>query len=180
MSKSFSRLIGLIVIFATLAAAGCSAAGSLQVENLRCEYRTDPVGIDAAQPRLSWVLVPSDPSRRALKQSAYRILASSTLSALEADRGDLWDSGKVASDRQNQVEYAGSALESARECFWKVQVWDQDGRPSAWSPAARWTMGLLKAEEWQARWIGHDAATGAPDPKAMLPAAYLRKSFPLD
>ncbi|NLH15621.1 MAG: hypothetical protein GX455_03475, partial [Phycisphaerae bacterium] len=28
--------------------------GALEVEYLRCEYRVNPLGIDAAAPRLSW------------------------------------------------------------------------------------------------------------------------------
>ncbi len=134
MPKTSSRVLWGIVLLAALAASACSAAGTLRVENLRCEYKTDPVGIDVVQPRLSWVMVPTESSRRALKQSAYRILVAGSLQALDAGRGDLWDSGKVVSDRQSQIEYAGLALDSTRDCFWKVQVWDQDGNPSVWSP----------------------------------------------
>ena len=64
---------------------------------------------------------------------------------LAKDQGDLWDSGKVASDQSIQVEYAGKPLESGRLCHWKVRVWDKDGKPSAWSAPAGWSMGLLDA-----------------------------------
>ena len=30
-------------------------------------------------------------------------------------------------------------------------------------PAGRWTMGLLKPEDWQAQWIGFDGDAGAED-----------------
>ena len=70
-------------------------AGDLTVGGLRCEYRTDPLAVDAARPRLSWTAL--SPTRGA-RQTAYKILIDSSLKTLAADQGDLWDSGKVASD----------------------------------------------------------------------------------
>jgi phosphohistidine phosphatase SixA len=46
----------------------------MNVTNLRCEYRSNPLGIDVLAPRLSWVLV-SD--RRGARQTAYQIQAAS-------------------------------------------------------------------------------------------------------
>ena len=43
-------------------------------------------------------------------------------------------------------------------CYWKVQVWDRDDKPSSWSKPAFWTMGLLNSDEWKAKWIGLDAS----------------------
>jgi len=34
-----------------------TASHALEVENLRSEYRVNPVGIDAAKPRLSWEIL---------------------------------------------------------------------------------------------------------------------------
>ncbi|MEI6780904.1 MAG: hypothetical protein WCQ21_08305 [Verrucomicrobiota bacterium] len=126
-----------------------------EVANLRCEYRENPLGIDAAAPRLSWVMT-SD--RRGERQTAYRVLVASTPDLLAKDRGDLWDSGKVESDRSIQVEYAGKPLGSQMRCHWKVRVWAKDGKPCRWSKPAFWSMGLLEPSDWQARWIGFDAA----------------------
>jgi alpha-L-rhamnosidase len=114
------------------------AAGSLTVDNLRCEYKTDPIGLDVAQPRLSWTLAPVIASQRGLTQDAYQILVASSSAALDAGQGDLWDSGKVASSQSVHVPYAGKELVSAQGCFWKVRVWDQDGQESPWSAVGRW------------------------------------------
>ena len=62
----------------------------------------------------------------------------------------------MTSDQSIQVRYAGKALASEQECFWKVRVWDEQGKPSAWSQPARWTMGLLKPSDWHGKWIGLD------------------------
>ncbi len=129
--------------------------GALTAEYLRCEYRVDPLGIDSKAPRLSWIVTSQE---RAQKQTAYRILVASSAENLAADSGDLWDSGKVESGATNQIAYAGTPASSHQACYWKVMTWDAQGRPSAWSHTARWTMGLLRPEDWKAKWIGFDAS----------------------
>ena len=118
---------------------------------LRCEYLPDPLGVETLQPRLYWTL---DSKRRGEMQTAYRILAASSPDALKADQGDLWDSGKVASDASTHIEYAGKPLHSGERVWWKVKVWDVEGRESAYTAPAFWEMGLLAPEDWKAQWIG--------------------------
>ena len=137
--------------------------GAMNLENLRCEYLTDPLGIIERQPRLSWVLR-SD--KRGSRQTAYRVLVASSLQKLTQDQGDLWDSGKVASDDTTAIVYAGRALASNRPAYWKAQAWDQDGQPTAWSAPAMWSMGLLDPAEWKAAWIGYDAPRELELPEA--------------
>ncbi len=135
----------------------CSAfaANDAELNSLRCEYHNNPLGIDITEPRLSWV---SQSEKRGWKQSAYQILVASSQKALDADRGDLWDSGKVEAQQSIQIPYAGEPLLSHAQCFWKVKVWDQNGAASPWSQTATWSMGLLNETDWQAQWIGHDKA----------------------
>ena len=104
-----------------------SAIHAVEVQNLRCEYLENPLGIDATKPRLSWVL---EDDERGQKQTAYQILVASSPEILAKDQGDLWDSGKVTGDRNNHVEYAGKPLASRTDCHWKVRVWDKDGKAS--------------------------------------------------
>ncbi len=126
----------------------------LTIRNLRCEYRVNPLGIDVVQPRLSWIL---ESQHRAQTQKAYQILVAGSEEYLRQNKGDIWDSGKVVSDRSNQVVYEGKPLQSRMRCCWKVRIWDQDDKVSTWSEPAFWTVGLLEPDEWQARWIGYDA-----------------------
>ena len=126
---------------------------------LRCEYRANPLGVDTPHPRLDWLLQSRHPAARGLRQTAYRVLAASSPALLGKDRGDLWDSGKVVSDKTSQIAYDGRPLPSGQPCWWKVRVMDQAGHPSAWSAPARWTMGILSEAAWHgARWIGAEAA----------------------
>lgn len=124
-----------------------------------CEYLRNPLGIDVAKPRLSWAFASSS---RGAAQSAYQVLVASSEALLKADTGDLWDSGKVESDQSAFVEYAGKPLASEMRCYWKVRVWDQDGKCSDWSESAFWTMGLLKESDWKGKWIAY-RATLNPD-----------------
>jgi hypothetical protein len=118
--------------------------------NLRCEYVVNPMGVDVPHPRLFWM---DNSDERGQNQSACQILAASSMEKLANDEGDLWDSGRVASDETIQIPYAGRLLKSSEQVFWKVRVWDNAGKASAWSQPATWTMGLLNAADWRARWI---------------------------
>jgi len=157
LRRSSFRMLAFSVTVAFVPASQAEAP-SIRPTQLRCEYRLNPLGIDATQPRLSWALETIDPAARNLKQSAYRILVAASDQALNAGTGDLWDTGKVDSDQSIQIVYAGKALHSGARAFWKVEVWDQDGRRSGWSQPASWTMGLLQREDWKGRWIGLDQA----------------------
>ena len=93
------------------ATAGLSAlTGGVRVENLRCEYLTNPLGIDVAQPRLSWTLQ----SRwRGQKQTAYQVLVASTKEMLEDDRAAV---GYWAATLLGRLEDSAiAAVESLRE-----------------------------------------------------------------
>ena len=179
----------LVFSLALGAVAPRGFAAALDVDGLRCEYRENPLGIDAEAPRLSWLLRGAGRHQR---QTAFQVLVASTPDRLKAGQGDLWDTGKIFSDQSTQVGYAGAELESQTQCFWKVRVWDQDGKPSAWSPPARWSMGLLHPEDWNAKWIGlrgveetnYLAGTdwiwfpeGHPEQAAPVGTNYFRRTF---
>jgi len=144
---------------------------------LTCEYRVDPRGIDAARPRLSWQL---ESPLRGERQSAYRILVADSPQTLASGRGDVWDSGKVWSGRAVTVRYGGPSLASGERCFWKVRVWDKDGKPSPDSAPALWQMGLLHPSDWRASWISAPTPRDSKDNGLTLPPCpYLRKTFTL-
>jgi alpha-L-rhamnosidase len=152
------------------------AASDLVPAGLKCEARLDPLGIDTANPRLSWIL---ESRRRGRVQAAYRILVADSVDALAADRGNLWDSGRVSSPETLQIPYGGTALRNGLRCAWKVRVWDGEGKPSAWSRTAFWEMALLSQEDWAGRWIedGRPAPRRDEDFYADDPAPLFRKSF---
>ncbi|SMD03631.1 glycoside hydrolase family 78 protein [Pedobacter nyackensis] len=129
-------------------------AQDLSVEALRCEYKADPLGVEAVSPVLSWRLKSTE---RTVLQSAYQVLVADDLTALMKNTGNVWDSKKVASDNSIQVTYKGRALVAGKTYYWKVRVWDNKGKASAWAPVSKWQMGLLRATDWKnARWIAYE------------------------
>ena len=130
--------------------AGMVAAAFATPVRLRCEYRENPLGIDAPSPHLSWQ---SDSTERNWKQAAYQVSVASNLDRLQSGHADVWDSGKTDSDESVGIIYQGPAMESRKRYYWKVRVWDSAGQVSESSQEAWWEMGLLHPADWKAKWI---------------------------
>jgi alpha-L-rhamnosidase len=158
---------------------------------LRCEYLENPPVVDIVNPRLSWVNSARE-GDRGQKQTAWEIQVASTKEKLLNNQGDLWVSGKVKSDRSFNIKYAGKPLTSRQDCWWRVRTWDKNGIASDWSEPAFWSMGLLNADEWKAKWIGapwqgeealpkppRGDGNAAPQPLPP-PAPLLRKSIAIN
>ena|ERR1700679_1469397 len=164
----------LKIFFASLMAGVCWLAAifpgqaALTPANLQCEYRVNPLGIDAWPPRLTWQVQSVERDQR---QTAYEIIVASDEKSLGQNIGDLWDSGKIPGDQTINVEYAGQTLSSREVCFWKVKVWDQQDTASDWSAPARWSMGLLNSNDWPASYYQLSRHhTGFHQPGQALPA----------
>ena len=89
-------------------------------------------------------------------QTAYQILVASSAEALAKDQGDMWDSGKTASNANVHVVYAGKPVSSFHRFFWKVKTWDAQDRPSAFSEPAWFEMALMEPGDFIAKWIRGD------------------------
>ena len=148
-----------------------SVLAQVTVGELRVEYLTNPIGIDVVQPRLSWRIASA---RRNTMQAAYQIQVASREASFAGGANLLWDSGKVGSDTSVFVEYRGPATVSRTRYYWRVRVWDTNGRTSPWSPVAFWETGLLQPADWTARWIGPPPTTSDSLPS---PSPLLRRSF---
>jgi len=142
------------------------------ISHLTCEYKSNPLGIDVPQPRLSWQM---QNGRRGACQSAYQIFVASSETGLNDKSDLLWDSGKIESNQSIHVLYRGGLLRSGQRVHWKVRIWDDTGQATD-SPPAWWEMGLLKPDDWKAQWIGAAFSGG---PRTTSPAPYLRKEFTL-
>ncbi|MFD4694388.1 alpha-L-rhamnosidase [Streptomyces sp. NPDC058463] len=157
-----------------------AAAGRARVTEPTVEYVRHPLGLDTPRPRLSWPVASDLPGRT---QTAYQVRVATAPELL--GKPDVWDSGKVESDRSVLVPYAGPEPVSRTRYHWSVRVWDSGGQVSGWSEPSWWETGLLAESDWSAGWIGAPAAlTAAPalddaswiwfpegDPAAGAPAA---------
>ncbi|HUC82201.1 MAG TPA: family 78 glycoside hydrolase catalytic domain, partial [Flavisolibacter sp.] len=165
----------IILCVSLLAFSKAFAFDVMSVNNLRCEMLTNPIGIDVTAPRFSWQ---SHTEEKGMKQRAYQILVASSKALLDRGEGDLWNSGKIASGQSHLVTYAGKALKSRQQGFWKVKVWAANGEEQ-WSDVAMFSIGLLNAADWKAKWIGQDRAFpwDSVSKFARLSARYFRKEI---
>lgn len=192
MRGAVISMLAVLQLIVTL--SGCRPSCSdIRPTELKCEYRTNPFGLDQTRPRLSWI---PEGEGRWRKQTAYQILVASSREMLDQDRGDLWDSQKVLSEETVNIPYQGNSLRSKQECFWKVRIWDEDSLVSRWSDPGQWSMGLLDSTDWKALWVGYDQAlsdsaypyrpwgNGVKLRKGKryrpLPSLYLRKEFSVE
>lgn len=148
---SASVLAGMCAAMAVNSRAADSPTGA--PKELTCESLKEPLGMDVARPRLSWKLTDS---RVGAKQTAYQVQVASAEAKLASDKPDIWDSGKVVSATSLNMLYAGPALTASRRYYWRVRVWDKDGKEYPVSAASWWETGLLGQENWKAKWIGYD------------------------
>lgn len=159
----------------------------LSAIQLKCEYQRNPVGIETLSPRFSWQLLSV---KNNTFQASYRILVASTITLLNNNSADIWDSKKVKSAQNTFLEYGGKALKSHQKYFWKVMITDNYGNESEWSKIAEWTMGILEETAWKAKWIndglqrnrlvGDTIKWGRKFDnyrRNFLPVAYMRKSI---
>jgi alpha-L-rhamnosidase len=146
-----------------------SLAQTLQVSNLKCEYKVNPLGIETTAPKLSWQLQCSGYN---IKQTAYHVLVADNLAALQKNLGNVWDSKKVNSSASIQISYQGQPLRSAKTYYWKVMVWDNQHHVTGWSKPQSWQMGLLTAQDWKgAQWIAYEKL---PDSSRIIPLLHGR------
>lgn len=166
-------MIKIIMLLMLFFFTGCQAErkANLVPGELLCENQTDPLGIATTKPRLSWK---NNSEINGAAQTGYRIMAASSPDLLDDGTGDLWDTGKTGSEESTMIRWAGSALSSRSLVYWRIRTWDEHGNPSEWSRTARFSVGLLKKEDWQAEYIGLSTGDGNPD------FPQLRKNFSLE
>ncbi|MDO3644335.1 alpha-L-rhamnosidase [Mucilaginibacter sp. L3T2-6] len=109
-------------------------------------------------------------SRQGARQTAWQLSVNTDSIKLTKGITNSWQSMKTTSDA-SRITYNGKPLQPFTKYYWRVQVWDKNGK-SVVSPVAAFETGLMKTN-WHGAWISdnHD-----PD---MKPAPYFRKTFGL-
>ena len=157
MKKSF--LGNLFYLFCTALLVSCNSTSALQVGELRCESLVNPLGIDNTSPHLSWILTSNEQGE---EQHAYQVLVASSEKLLSERKADLWNSGKIVSKQSTGLLYQGKPLTSKDMAYWKVRVWDKEGKATDWSKPACFAIGLLKPKDWKAQYIGIEPTGDEP------------------
>ena len=162
MGKSVLALIVFSIFFS------CNESKSqIRLENLECEYLVNPLGIDAAKPRLTWQM---KVGKQGAFQKAYQVYVGTDSSEVADGKGKIWESGKVNSGLLPLL-YQGPKLKPFSKYFWTAKILDEEGNWSNLSSVACFQTGMMGQEKWKGSWItdNHDYN--------LKPAPYFRKSF---
>lgn len=124
--------------------------GQISADHLRCEMAENPLAVIQNQPRLSWQLISTAQN---VTQSAYQILVASSEEKLKKNEADIWNSGKVISNKNLQITYNGTSLKNETKYFWKVKVWNQKDKASNWSKTTSFRIAPLTSA-LNPTWIG--------------------------
>ena len=90
----------------------------VRVIDLRCEYLTDPLGLDVRQPRLSWRL---EASARGIRQTAYQVLVDTFKTA--SSQFNLKSMPLlVLIDREGRLRYSSAGFERGQELLITEQL----------------------------------------------------------
>lgn len=157
---------------------------------MKVDFADSPLVVESPVPEFSWIVPLEGRGRR---QGAYQILVASTPDRLKPAQADLWDSGKVQSARSTGIPYTGKPLDSNRDCYWTVRIWDETDKDHGFRHPEYFGTPLFRESDWKANWIGMGAAdepypdpaiyqhgTVTPDVAAFEPdprAPLLRKEF---
>lgn len=133
----------------------------LELYDLTTEHLSNPIGIDADNPRFSWKI---RSSRKNVRQYSWRIKVSDGHKL-------MWDSGEHIGDQSQNIIYAGKKLHSRQRLVWSVHI--SDGTEAA-ENTARFEMGIMSPDEWKCTWIEPEDKI---DSNSFSPAPYLRKTF---
>ncbi|HLP77072.1 MAG TPA: family 78 glycoside hydrolase catalytic domain, partial [Candidatus Paceibacterota bacterium] len=139
--------------------------------DLKVSHLTAPLGVDDANPRLSWRM---EGAEKNLLQSAYQILVASSDDQLEPGKADLWDSGRINAKDMNAA-YAGKFLPASTWVCWKVRTWAGQ-TASEWSVPQRFLTALIGSQPKQPYISFRDTSPFHKERKAIYlpPARYYR------
>ncbi len=145
-------LLGILLAISTI--LSCTKKDDLTVEQLTCNYTEHPIGINSSAPLLGWQIKSSGKN---ILQSAYRIVVAEAPDDLQQTKKIVWDSGKVNSNQSINVQYQGIELQPGKRYYWKVKIWDNNGKESPWSQVTWWQTGLFSKNDWKgAQWIAFE------------------------
>ena len=138
----------------------------VEIENLKCEYLVNPIGIDCDAPRFVWQLTGNE---MGIKQTSCEIIVGTDSIEVASGKGNLWDSGKIKSGNSLAI-YSGKLLNPFTKYFWSVKIWDENGSPK-WSKIASFETGMMESKNWRGDWISDTRDID------LKPAPWFRKEF---
>jgi hypothetical protein len=165
MNDSMKKCAIILLVLLSLQGRG----QDLQIVELKTNNKVEPVGVplQPAQPRLSWALV--SPHRNCM-QAGFQLQLSEDSATLDTKAHTTARLNRIDPAYDLGAELRGMTLLPARKYYWRVMVWDKEGRVSDWSRVATFTTALRDAGDWQqAQWIGYE---DIPDSMRVVPGVH--------
>ena len=120
----------------------CSCS-PIKVDKMTCNYEENALAASDAPLRFSWQL---SSNKQACMQSAYQ------LEVYDSRNNRVWETSPVQSNQSQLVLYDGPALQAAQKYYWRLRVWNEKGKKSAWKESS---FRLAPEADWlDAKWIG--------------------------
>ena len=150
--------------------SGVLSPNSAAPVHLRCEFLSEPIGIDVTSLRFNWEY---DLGAKNTFQTGYRLMVATTPELLLQEKPDVFDSGFIGSEKQG-ITASIPQLASYTRYYWMVKAFGKKdtkgiGSRPVWFETAK----IQGKEGWQAQWI-----TDSND-KEFRPAPLFRKTFEL-
>jgi len=166
--KNFKNIVLAICLLVTLV-----SKGQISAINLTTEMAENPLAVVQNQPRFGWQLVSKESNET---QIGYQILVASSEEKLKIDEGDIWNSLRINSNENLYISYGGNPLKTETKYFWKVKVWNQEGKVSKWSKTAFFRTASLESN-LNPVWIGAitKAESHLPEGRNFHSATYKRE-----
>lgn len=119
---------------------------------LSIENQTSPLGLDVPKPMLSWKVITKEKN---WIQEAYQIEVYFCGNGKDQEQVLIWDSGNCCGSQMSAC-YQGAELLSGMEYCFRVRSFGKGlgGTEVPYSKPSFWRMGILRQEEWKAKWLG--------------------------
>ena len=105
---------------------------------LQCHGQTNPAQVPHGHPALTWTFRDADASRGD-GPTAYRVILADDPTCIGKEQGNVWDSGKVISDRAESSP-CQVPLRPGVRYLWKVMTWDASDVAGSFSGTADFTL----------------------------------------
>ena len=140
----------------------------IKAKNLLCDHLKNPIGMIGRVPAFSWEMTGDV---HPVVQSGYHIWVSKTPDFQML----VWDSGYCESGKSVCVPYGGALLHPAWKYYWKVCLWDTDGKGPE-SEVQTFVTPLFEADrEWKGAWISGETEADF----GLSQGIYFEKTFSL-
>ena len=149
MYKNLKKILIVVLLFSSpFLTSFTSKPIDLGITHLTCDYSINPILVSTNRPHFGWQILSEE---KDVEQTTYAIeLYSNT----DGKNTAIWKSGKIKSNKSQQVLYKGKKrLEAGKKYQWRVRVWDNKNNASQWSEMNRFRMAPSFTES-KNQWIG--------------------------